>query len=343
MLRGRLISLTRSLALSGALLLVSIGLNAQLNTDGTDRRLLLGHGAAPDNPRAVAAEYFADLVEEHTDGRLDVQVMGAEALGSDSEMMVQVGSGTLDITINSQGAMSVLVPEVGLFGLPYLFDSPEHAFEVIDGQVGDRIAELSEERGYSVLAWWDNGIRHTTHNGGEVQGPEDLAGLRIRVPDDPMTVAIFNRFRANPTPMDFGELYLGLRQGAVDGQENPLVNIAASRLDEVQQDLTLTAHKYETNPFVVSTQTWSSLDGPDREVLREAAVEARDHQRALMAEETERILAEFEQSMTVTTPDRDALAGITGPVRDLYEQRFPDLVSELEHAARTAGAERTQP
>ncbi|MFE9245108.1 TRAP transporter substrate-binding protein [Nocardiopsis sp. NPDC006938] len=329
------------IALSLVLCLVANALHHQVAADGVERRLLLGHGAAPGNPRSLAADEFASLVSETTDGRLRVQVFGAETFGSDSEMMVSVASGTLDITANSQGSFSVAVPEAGLFGLPFLFDSPEHAYAVIDGPVGDQIAALAEEKGYHVLAWWDNGIRHTTNSRRPVEAPEDLKGLRIRTPDDPMTVAIFDELGANPTPMDFGELYLGLRQGAVDGQENPLVNIAASRLNEVQTELALTGHKYEVTPFLISTQTWDSLEEQDRQVLTEAAASARDHQRELMAEQSEAILSEFEESLTVTEPDREALREATAGVYDTYEKRYPELVDELRRTAEQTSPERS--
>ncbi|WP_422646801.1 TRAP transporter substrate-binding protein [Actinoalloteichus caeruleus] len=296
------------------------------------RRLLLGHGAAPGNPRAEAAERFSQIVGEKSSERLRVQVFGSEQLGSDSEMMVSIASGTLDMTVNSQGPLATSVPELTLVGLPFLFDTPEHAYEVLDGPVGDEFAEMAEEKGYKVLAWWDNGIRHVTNSRRAVEDSSDLAGLKIRTPDDGMTIDIFGTLGANPTPMAFGELYLGLRQGAVDGQENPLVNIEASNLHEVQTHLTLSGHKYEVTPFVVSTQTWTSLSEEDQRLLQDAAIEARDHQRQLMAEQTDRILAEFQDSMRVTEIDRDEFRAATDSVYERWEERYPEVFERLVQA-----------
>ncbi|WP_148408603.1 TRAP transporter substrate-binding protein [Micrococcus luteus] len=201
----------------------STGLQSEPTTEDS-RRLLLGHGAEPGNPRSEAATFFSERVVEETNGRIEIQVFGQESLGSDSDMMVSVASGTVDLSVNSQGAFSPSVPEVNLVGLPFLFESSDHAYEVIDGEAGDYLAEVAEDRGYHVLSWWDNGIRDITNSTRPIEDPEDLRGLQIRTPDDPMTIDIFNSLGASPTPMAFGELYLGLRQGAVDGQENPVVN-----------------------------------------------------------------------------------------------------------------------
>lgn len=301
-------------------------------TDDT-RRLLLSHGAEPGNPRSEAAEHFSERVAEETDGRVEVQVLGQESLGSDSDMMVSVASGTLDMTINSQGPFSPIVPEVNLVGLPFLFENSEHAYEVIDGAAGDYLAEQAEERGYHVLAWYDNGVRDITNGTRPIENVEDLQGLQVRTPDDPMTIDIFSSLGASPTPMDFGELYLGLRQGAVDGQENPVVNTHSSSLHEVQEHLAVTGHKYELNPFVISTQTWATLSPEDQELLEELALESRDHQRDLMEEQTEEIYAEYEDTLQVTHPDREVFREATADVYENWEQEHPEFYSLLMEAA----------
>ncbi|MGQ7787656.1 TRAP transporter substrate-binding protein [Nesterenkonia sp. K-15-9-6] len=323
------VSLTAGLASCGA---------AGATDPDDERRLLLGHGAAPGNPRSLAAEHFSERVDEETDGRIEVQVLGQESLGSDSDMMVSVASGTLDMSINSQGPFSPVVPEVNLVGLPFLFESSEHAYEVVDGEAGDHLAAEAEERGYHVLAWWDNGIRDITNSTRPIEDVEDLRGLQIRTPDDPMTIDIFNSLGASPTPMDFGELYLGLRQGAVDGQENPVVNVHSSSLHEVQEHLAVSGHKYETNPFVISTQTWATLSEEDQTLLTELAEESRDLQRDLMLEQTEEIYAEYEDILEITHPDRDALREATDDVYESWEQEHPEFFELITEAAEQTRA-----
>lgn len=295
--------------------------------------LLLGHGADPGNPRSIAADAFAEDVEAATDGRITVQIQGSEQLGSDVEMLESVRTGTLDLTANSQGPMSDPVPEVALLGLPFLFETPEDAYEVLDGDVGDQLAELAEDEGMVVLAWWDNGIRHITNNERPIESPEDVAGLQIRTPEDPMTIDIFESLGANPTPIDFGELYLALQQGTVDGQENPLVNIWASDLHEVQDYLSLTAHKYEVTPFVMGVDAWEDLSEEDQQILRDAAEDARDLQRSEMASQSDEIEEDIAEHLEVNEADLDALRDATTDVYDEWREEFGDLVDDLEDAA----------
>ncbi|MDC4233338.1 TRAP transporter substrate-binding protein [Actinomyces sp. B33] len=303
-------------------------------------RIILGHGAAPGNPRSEAALKFEELVEAKSNHTIDVQILGQEAVGSDSEMMVSVSSGTLDMSINSQGPFATYVPEAALIGLPFLFENSEHAYSIVDDdEIHNYLAEEAEPAGFHVLGFWDNGLRDITNSKREINTPDDLKGLKIRTPDDTMTISIFNQLGANPTPMAFGELYLALRTGAVDGQENPVVNIKSSKLNEVQPHLASTGHKYETNPFVISTMRWARLTPDQQKIIQEAADEARDYQRDLMAEQTEAIYDEFEQSLTVTHPDKDAFREATKPVYDQWQAKYPEFFQKITEAAQANRAD----
>lgn len=300
---------------------------------GESQTFLLGHGADPGNPRTIAADAFAEQLSEQSDGRLTVQVQGSEQLGSDAEMLQSVKAGTLQLTANSQGPVSALVPEVALIGLPFLFDDAEQAYEVLDGPVGDELEALAKEQDLKVLAWWDNGIRHITNSQRPVNAPEDLAGLKIRTPEDPMTVDIFTALEGNPTPLAFGELYLALRQGTVDGQENPLVNIASAKLNEVQTHLALTGHKYEATPFVMSLQAWDALSAEDQELVQSVAEEARDTQREAMQEQATELEATLGEEMEISEPDKAPFREATEGVYDEWSGQYPDLVEQLTAAA----------
>lgn len=336
---GPLRRLTKGLALAAVVGLTLTACGGGAGSEGESRQLLLGHGADPSNPRSVAADFFKDQLAETTDGQLTVQVQGSEQLGSDSEMMVSLASGTLDLTANSQGAVSSNVPEMALFGLPFLFESAEHAYEVVDGPIGDEIATKAEGAGFKVLAWWDNGIRDVTNSKRPINTPEDVKGLKIRTPNDPMTIDIFNALGANPTPMAFSELYLALQQGAVDGQENPVTNIASSKLNEVQKHLAKTSHKYEVTPFIISLSTWESLSSEQQEKVQEAADAARDKQRELMTEQIEKISAELGSTMEVTTPDLEAFRTATTSVYDKWSKEYPELVEQFREEADASRAE----
>ena len=161
------------------------------------------------------------------------------------------------MSANSQGALSTVVPEFSALGMPYLFQSTEHAWKVLDGPVGEELAKKTEAKGMILLGIMDNGIRHTSNNKRPIAKPEDLEGIKLRTPPDTMTLDIFKSLGANPGPLAFSELYIALQQGVFDGQENPLMNIYSSKLHEVQKYISLTGHKYETTPVLASKMIWA--------------------------------------------------------------------------------------
>lgn len=278
--------------------------------------LTLGHGAAPGNPRTVAAEEFARLVNERTNGNVTINIAGSEQLGDDVSMLTSLRTGALDFTANSQGASSGLVPELSAMGLPFLFTDSAEAYEVLQGAVGEQLQAKFAELGIEVLDWWDNGLRHTTTAETAVTTPADLEGLTIRTPADPMTVDIFQALGAATEQIAFGELYIALQQGVVDGQENPLANIASAKLYEVNPYISLTGHKWESTPFLMSTMTAAKVSPEELEIIRQAALEAGEMQRQLMAEAATTLLEEFQANpdLTVTEVDRAAFQEATQSV-----------------------------
>ncbi len=271
--------------------------------------LTLGHGAAPGNPRSVAAQEFAKLVGQKTDGAVTVNIAGSEQLGNDVAMLTSLRTGALDLTANSQGPVSGLVPEVGALGLPFLFSDASQAFRVLDGPVGEDLAQKLNGVGIVSLAWWDNGIRHVTNSKKPVEKPDDLQGMKIRTPADPITIDIFQALGAATEQIAFSELYVALQQGVVDGQENPLANIASAKIFEVNPYVSLTAHKWESTPFLMSQIATAKLDAAQLAAVREAAAEAGEMQRGLMVEADKKYLAEFKANpeVKVNEVDRDAL------------------------------------
>ena len=219
--------------------------------------LTLGHNAAPGNPRSIATERFAELVKERSNGNISVRVAGSEQLGNEQSLLTSLRTGAVSMTVNSQGSTSALIPELAALGLPFLFEDSAAAFKVLDGPIGEELAQRFAKVQMVPLGWWDNGIRHITNSKRPVAKPADLKGLKIRTPPDPMTIDIFQALGAGTEQISFGELYIALQQGVVDGQENPLTNIASSKLFEVNKFISLSGHKWESSPFLMSQITWT--------------------------------------------------------------------------------------
>jgi tripartite ATP-independent transporter DctP family solute receptor len=211
--------------------------------------------------------------------------------------------------------MANVVPEYAALGLPFLFSDIQKAWSLLDGPVGKELADRTAAKGMVVLGYWDNGIRHVTNSKRPIKSPADVKGLKIRTPPDTMTVDIMQALGADTQQIKFAELYVALQQGVVDGQENPLANIVSAKLYEVQKYLTLTGHKYEANPFVISKRTWDKLTPADQKLFTEAAVEATQLQRKLSKEADEKLAADLKaKGVQIETVDRKAFVEATKPV-----------------------------
>lgn len=282
-------------------------------------KLTLGHGAAPGNPRHEAAVKFAELVKTRTAGRIEVQVSPSAQLGDDAAMVTALRTGALDLSANSQGAVAAVVPEYAAFGMPFLFASLPQAWKVLDGALGKELADKSAEKGLIVLGYWDNGVRHMSNSKRPILKPADLQGMKMRTPPDAVTVDIMKALGAEAQQIKFAELYVALQQGVVDGQENPLMNIHASKLYEVNKFVSLTGHKYEMTPFLMSKRSWERLPEADRKALNEAAAEATALQRKLSQEADEKLVAELKaKGVRVDVADKAAFEQATAQVDDKW-------------------------
>jgi tripartite ATP-independent transporter DctP family solute receptor len=301
------------LALAAGSLLVPLAAQAQTV------KLTLGHGAAPGNPRHEAAVKFAEVVKAKSGGRIDVQVAPSAQLGDDAAMVTALRTGALDMSANSQGAVANAVPEYAAFGMPFLFGSAGQAFKVLDGPLGKELSDKSAEKGLIVLGYWDNGIRHMTNSKRPITKVEDMKGLKMRTPPDTVLVDIMQSLGAEAQQIKFAELYVALQQGVVDGQENPLVNIHASKLYEVQKHLALTSHMFQMTPFLIGKRSWDRLSEADRKAVTEAAAEATALQRKLSQESDDKLLAELKaKGVQVTTVDKAAFEKATATVDDKW-------------------------
>ena len=282
-------------------------------------KLTLGHGAAAGNPRHEAAVKFAEVLKAKTGGRIEVQVAPSAQLGDDAAMVTALRTGAIDMSANSQGAVANAVPEYAAFGMPFLFANPAQAFKVLDGPLGKELGDKSAEKGLVVLGYWDNGIRHMTNSKRPITKVEDMKGLKMRTPPDAVLVDIMQALGAEAQQIKFAELYVALQQGVVDGQENPLVNIHASKLYEVQKHLALTSHMFQMTPFLMGKRSWDRLSEADRKAVTEAAAEATALQRKLSQEADDKLLVELKaKGVQVTTVDKSAFEKATSTVDDKW-------------------------
>lgn len=299
-------------------------------------KLTLGHGAAAGNPRHEASVKFAEVLKTKSNGRIDVTVAPSAQLGDDAAMVTALRTGALDLSANSQGAVANTVPEYAAFGMPFLFAGLEQAWKVMDGPAGKELAAKSADKGLIVLGYWDNGIRHMSNSKRPLLKAEDLKGMKMRTPPDSVTVDIMQSLGAEAQQIKFAELYVALQQGVVDGQENPLMNVHASKLYEVQKYVSLTGHKYEMTPFLMSKRTWDRLTDADRKLVQEAATEATALQRKMSKDSDDKLVADLKsKGIQIDTPDKASFQKATAPVVSKWEASpIGAFVKQVVEAAR---------
>lgn len=282
-------------------------------------KLTLGHGSAIDHPRHLAALHFAEKVDKYSEGRVKVEVFPAASMGDDVTLLRALLDGTLDLSANSQGAISKVVPEYAAIGMPFLFSSAEAAWKVLDGAAGTLLAERTWEKGLKVLGYWDNGIRHLSNDVRTIRVPDDVRGLRIRTPPDQTTVDLIEALGGKPKQIKWSDVHDALQRKVVDGQENPLVNILTGKLYQVQKYLSLTGHKYELTPFVIARARWERLSEADRTAISTAAREATLYQRKLSQQENTTSRTELQRKgMIIQEVDKAAFMQAARPIYDKW-------------------------
>ena len=318
------------------------GGSEQSGDSGVEYVIRLGHSDTEDNLINVSLLHYADWVKEQTDGRVIIRLYPDEKLGDNTDMAQQLVTGELDAMMMPQGVEATYAPKIATLGLPFLFTSYEQAWAVTeDEEVAEGLTQGLEDYNMIQLAFWENGMRQITNSVREVKTPDDVNGLKIRIPDDAMTDAIFSELGASTTKFAWSKTYDALKQGTFDGQENPVANIYASRINEVNSYMTLTNHKYESKNLVFSLSTWNKLPEDIQEVLLEGAKTfGQEHRNAVAADEEKQIEELEKAGMTVIKdPDIEAFKTATREVYTDFELQndwTANLVARIREIAATA-------
>ncbi len=275
-----------------------------------------GHLQPLTDPWHLGALKFKEVAEKKSEGRLKVDIYPASQLGSEREQMEGVKIGTQEITTNSPGMLATIFPEVGVFDLPYIFRDQEHVHKVLEGPIGRGVMDrMRKEVGMFPIALWDRGPRNLTAKK-PVNTPADVNGLKIRVPEIRIYLAIWRALGAKPTPMAFGELYMGLATGTVDAQENPLEVIWSNKFYEVQSHLVLTGHMRAVLWVMMNDKFFRNLPPDLQKVVMEAARESEPYTNNIVTKAQEEILADLKtKNMKVIQPDLNAFSNAT---KDVY-------------------------
>jgi C4-dicarboxylate-binding protein DctP len=247
-------------------------------TNDSEYEIQFAHVVNPSTAKGQAADYFAEQLEERTDGRISVNVYPDSQLGSDREIIEQMQTGTVEMNAPFTGVLPAFVPQFQVYDLPYLFENRDHAYEMSTGELGERLGEYLQEQGLRYLGFWDGGFKHFTNSIRPIETFEDMEGLSMRASQSPLLIAQFDAWEASGESVDFSELYTALEQGTVDGQENPLSNIVSQNLYEAQDFMTYSEHGYMGYPLLISESFYQELPEELQEILREVAEETTEWQ-----------------------------------------------------------------
>tara|TARA_R110002167_G_scaffold204404_7_gene408508 strand:+ start:4187 stop:5206 length:1020 start_codon:yes stop_codon:yes gene_type:complete len=300
-----------------------------------DYQIKVSHSSpAVDDRLEASLQVFKKNVEARTDGAVSISTFPASQLGGEREQLEGVQFGSIEMAVLA-GPVSSVYPEYVVFDLPYLFKNREVAYQVLDGDFGQKILDdMLPKTGIRALAWGENGFRHFTNSIHPIAAPGDLNGMKIRTMENPAHMKMVESFNATATPMAFGEVYSSLQQGVVDGQENPISLIESMRFYEVQQHLTLDGHVYNPFVFIVNNRFFERLPTEYQSIIEEEARNWSTTQRELNAEQENKGLKKLKdegmQVVSLSDQDKQKFREQTKPVYDTYRKQLgDDLIDEL--------------
>ena len=296
-----------------------------------ERTIRWGHLNNTDHPVSLGVRKFAEIVSARSGGRIRVREFPSNQLGSEMQQQAALRGGTQEMQSPATTSLVGIVKEFGLVDFPFLVSTPDQADQLLDGPVGSALLAKLPERDLVGLCYWDLGFRNVTNSRRPITRGEDLDGIKIRVIPNPVYLETFKAFGANPLPLSFSELYTALETRTVDGQENPFSVILSNRFYEVQRYLSATNHTYSANIVLVSKRFWDTLSPDEQTILREAALEARDHQRRVSREQAGSAVAELRakgmQVNEIAPAELERMRERTSPIAQRFAAEYdPALV-----------------
>jgi tripartite ATP-independent transporter DctP family solute receptor len=279
--------------------------------------LRFAHFGAEDHPSNIAAKQFAQRVEQRTNGEIKINIFPNNVLGGPPEQAQQIKLGTIDMGLPTQGQLDKYDKAFAAVMLPFIWDSPQHVFRVLDGPAMEWLAPLAERQGFILLRNWEYGFRNVTNIVRPINTPDDVKGLKLRTPPELQIQASMEALGATVQAIAFPELYLALSQKVVDGEENPIAVVYFSKFYEVQKHLALTRHIYNNMIHAVSAASWAKLNTAQQAIFREESTAAGDLMRKMIADqEADQINKIAAAGVAVTRPDLAPFRALMGPAYD---------------------------
>ncbi len=258
--------------------------------------LRMGFETSLDSAQGVGAKEMAKVADKLSKGKIAIEFFPDQKLGTGPQMIEMVKKGELDIYQGGAGMFSAMEPRLNVFDIPYLFDSVQQAYKVLDSRFGKEMLATLEPHGLKGMSFWENGIRSVTNNVRPITKPEDIVGLKMRVmPANPVHVMLWKGLGAEPTPLPFGEIYGKLKSGELDGQEHPIAPIYSGKFYEVQKYLSLTKHMYGPLIQVMNLEKFKAMPKKTQDILLKASYAGAVAMRKFSNDNAAKFLEEMKQ------------------------------------------------
>lgn len=323
-------SLFTVMGLSAVLLLGacgSEGASNEANADDKEYDLKMSVTVSDSSTWYEAAQKLKEDLAEESDGRINLEIFANEQLsGGDSGKAVEgLSKGTIDLTFNSTIIYSILDERFGVASAPFLFSNLEEVDGVFNGEGGEKLKEVLSEKGVHALGYGQNGFRQLTNSVREVKSPDDIAGLKLRIPGIQMYTDLYRELGTDPVTMTFSEVFTALQQGTIDGQENPIDVIYSSKLNEVQDYITMWNYSYDPLVLGMNKELYESMSDEDKELFDRLGKEAADYQVELAREKEAGQIEELKAAgMQFYEPTEEELAAFKEQVQPLYD-KYTDI------------------
>lgn len=293
--------------------------------------LKLGHSLDTNHPVHLGMEFMKTRLEELSAGKITINIYPSSVLGSEVQCIEQLQNGSLSMTKTSAAAIENFVPDMAVFGLPYLFRDAEHYWNVLNSPLGKELLQKGNAKFLKGLCYYDSGSRNFYTKNTPILTPDNLKGLKIRVVNSRTAMDMVSLLGGAPTPIAWGELYTALAQGTVDGAENNPPSFTSNKHYEVCKHFTLNAHTRVPDLLLISTRVWDKLDLQAQEWVQQAADESSGYQRKIWQEETLKSLEKAKaEGVTVYEVDQSLFAEKVQPMYDnLENEKMIKLVKQI--------------
>lgn len=288
--------------------------------------LRLAHNQPEDHPIHTSLIELTELAAENSGDNVEIELFPNGQLGDERGVIELVKSGTLDMAKVSASALESFDSNYAIFSLPYVFQSEEHYFQVMDNsEAVQEIFQNTRDEGFFAAGWYTGGQRSIYTVDEEVASPADMNGMKIRVQESPTSISMIEAMGGAPTPMSFGEVYTSLQQGVIDGAENNETGLTSNKHGEVAKAYSYTEHQYVPDVLIVSTSMWDGLSEEQQQAITDAAVESSESHKAVWADAITQAITDAEDmGVTFYDIDKQPFIDAATPLHETYQSQNED-------------------